>query len=135
MSFGGINHDGTFGYEIPQELHFRLFEPALLCFEVEWLPPQNLEYLSHYFFVELLVVRCSNNDVVHKPEQISWIFAFELCKNSIHELLKGGWGISQSKGHHIGFEEPKRCLEGSFPPILRFDPDVVISVPYVKFGH
>jgi hypothetical protein len=41
---------------------------ALLGLEVEQLLPQDFEYFSYYFFVELLVVGGSNDDVIHEPK-------------------------------------------------------------------
>jgi hypothetical protein len=68
MSFSGVNHDGSLGYEVPQELHFHLFEVTFLCFEVERLLPQNFEYFSYDLFMKLFVVGGSNDDVVHEPK-------------------------------------------------------------------
>jgi hypothetical protein len=68
MPFGRVDHDCSFGYEVPQKFHLHLLEATLLGFEVERLLPQNLEHFSHYLFMEFLVIRGSNDDVIHKPE-------------------------------------------------------------------
>jgi hypothetical protein len=85
--------------------------------------------------VEFLVIRSSDDNVIHEPEQVTWIFALERCKDVIHKLLESSWGIGQPERHDIGLKKPKWCLESGLPPVFRLDPDVVIPISYVESGH
>ena len=53
----------------------------------------------------------------------------------IHERLKCGGSIAESKEHDSGFEESHGSNESSFPLILFLNVDVVISPMNVEFGE
>jgi hypothetical protein len=58
---------------------------------------------------------------------------YEVVEHSFHRLAESRWGIGQAKEHYIGFVCAKWSFEGSFPPILFFDLDVIETPSQVYF--
>ena len=87
----------------------------------------------HALFMELKVIFGGYQDIVHVYDQPS--FGYLLSKDHVHHCLKGGRGISQSKEHDSGFEQPLICDKCCFIFITFFDAYVVVSPPDAYFGE
>ena len=56
-------------------------------------------------------------------------------KGVIHEALKSGGGIGETKEHHSGFKESLMDDEGRFPLMPVFDSDIIVSPSDVEPGE
>ncbi len=81
------------------------------------------------------VVIGSDENVVHVDEQFVRILHFHFSKHSVHCSLEGGGGVGQSEEHDPWFEQSHRGFEGGLPFVAFFDPDIVVSPPYVELGE
>ena len=58
-----------------------------------------------------------------------------ICEDVVHEGLKGGGSVTESKEHDSGFKESHGGDESGLPLIFLSDVNVVISPTNVKFGE
>ena len=56
-------------------------------------------------------------------------------EDMVHECLKGGRGIGETKEHDCRFKESKRVDESGFPLVFLSKADIVISPSYIKLGE
>ena len=59
----------------------------------------------------------------------------EVAKNVIHESLKGGWRIGESKRHYTPFKGAIASSECGFPCITFADSDKMVGVSEVNVGE
>ena len=78
-------------------------------------------------------VRRVDKKVVHVDHEPS--FCNHIAKGVVHEPLKGGRRIGETKEHYGWFKESFMGDEGGFPLVSILDMDIVISPVDVKFGE
>ena len=94
---------------------------------------ESLEHSSGAFMMEGDVILGVDSHIVHvdlKP--LLWK---HICENVVHEGLKGGGGITESKEHDRWFKESHGSDESSLPLIFLLDANIVIFPTNVKFGE
>ena len=70
--------------------------------------------------------------VIHVNNKPS--FCNHIAKGAVHELLKGGRGISKAKEHYSWFKESLMGDKSGFPLVSILDTDIVISPMDVELG-
>ena len=78
---------------------------------------EDFEEIYDHFNVEVqFLVQGADCDVIHVvlPFLLPMLFVPRF-QDGVHKLLKGCRGVTHSKEHNLGFEEPSLCFEGSFP--------------------
>ena len=94
---------------------------------------ESLEHSSGAFMMEGDVILGVDSHIIHvdlKP--LLWK---HIRENVVHEGLKGGGGITESKEHDRWFEESHGSDESSLPLIFLLDANIVIFPTNVKFGE
>ena len=94
---------------------------------------ESLEHTSGVLMMEGDIIFGVDSHVIHvdfKP-----LLQKHICKDVIHEGLKGGGSVTESKEHDSGFKESHGGDESSFPLIFHSDANVVISPTNVEFGE
>ena len=81
----------------------------------------------------IFVIVRVDEEVVHVNDEPS--FCDHIPERIGHESLKSGGGVGHAKEHDSGFIESPVGNEGGLPLVAIFDPDIVISPPYVKLGE
>ena len=71
-----------------------------------------------------------HKDVIEVNDEVTLVD--KVLKDGIHEGLKGGRGVAETKSHDEGFEEAFLALKGGFPFIALFDTNVVVTPADVK---
>ena len=94
---------------------------------------KSLEHTSGALMMEGDVIFGMDSHVIHvdfKP--LLWE---HICEDVVHEGLKGGGSVTESKEHNSGFKESHGGDESGFPLIFFLDANVVIFPTDVKFGE
>ena len=94
---------------------------------------ESLEHTSGALMMEGDVIFGVDSHVIHvdfKP--LLWK---HICEDVVHEGLKGGGGITESKEHDSWFKESHGGDESGLPLIFLSDANVVISPMNVEFGE
>ena len=78
-------------------------------------------------------VRGIDKKVVHVDNKP--FFYNHIMKGVVHELLKGGGGIGETKEHHGQFKKSFMGDESGLPLMSIFDMNIVIPPADVKFGE
>ena len=78
-------------------------------------------------------VRGEDQEVVHVDNEPS--FRDHISEGVVHESLKGGRGVSETKEHDGGFKEAFVGDKCSFPLVSVFDVDVIVAPLDIKFGE
>jgi hypothetical protein len=94
---------------------------------------QLVEYAIDARLVEVNVVMCCNEHVIHVDHQPSQKDFFG--KDCIHHHLESCWGVGQPKKHYRWFEKALVHHEGHFPFISCFDTDVVVPPSNIELGE
>ena len=95
--------------------------------------PESLEHTSGVLMMEGDVIFGVDSHVVHVDLQpLLWK---HICEDVVHEGLKGGGSITESKEHDSGFKESHGGDESGLPLIFLLDANVVISPTNVEFGE
>ncbi|KRX54392.1 hypothetical protein T02_9452 [Trichinella nativa] len=69
------------------------------------------------------------DDIVQVHQAVG---AHQASQSYLHEPLKGGRCVAQSKGHHFELVQPKGGGEGRFLPILWFDLNLPVAACQVQ---
>ena len=89
------------------------------------------EHFMDMVMMEIGIVRVDEDVIqVNKDANIE-----EVTKNVIHELLKGGWRISESKRHNTPFNGAIVGPECDFPFVTFADSDKMIGMSEVNVGE
>ena len=94
---------------------------------------ESLEHMSGALMMEGDVVFGVDFHVIHvdfKP-----FLREHICEDVVHEGLKGGGSVTESKEHDSGFEESHGGDESGLPLIFLSDANVVIPPMNVEFGE
>ena len=128
MLFRSFNPD-------PQVIDIPLMEQTFRQLQVKVFPGQHVQYVVDYSFVQLFIVPCGYEHIVHVDEDAPRISCLEGGEDSIHAPLEHGGSVGHAKEHALGFIMPIRSLECQFPTIFGFHPNVVVSVTNVEGGE
>ena len=94
---------------------------------------ESLEHTLGALMMEGDVIFGVDSHVIHvdfKP-----LLRKHICEDVVHEGLKGGGSITESKEHDSGFKESHGGDESGLPLIFLSDANVVISPTNVEFGE
>ena len=94
---------------------------------------EALEYMLSMFVMEGYIILGVDSHVIHvdfKP-----FFCEHICEDVVHECLKSGGGITESKEHDNGFKESHGSDECGLPLVFFSDMNVVVSPTDVEFGE
>ena len=94
---------------------------------------ESLEPTSGALMMEGDIIFGVDSHVIHvdfKP-----LLRKHICKDVVHEGLKGGGSITESKEHDSGFKESHGGDESGLSLIFLSDANVVISPMNVEFGE
>ena len=78
-------------------------------------------------------IRWEDEKIVHIDDYPS--FHNHISKQVVHEALKGGRRVGEVKEHDSCFKEALVGDKGSFPFVLIFDMDIIVSPLHIKFGE
>jgi hypothetical protein len=112
-----------------------LRELAFLWFQEEGLLSHDFKVFVCDLIVELGIIGRGDDKIIHVPMYVSWVLSFQRGKNAVHHALEGGGGIVETKRHDFGFEEPFLCFDGRNPLAVQVDPNVVVPITDIEFGH
>ena len=84
------------------------------------------------FVIEVISRMSADGQVVHVDDKPTLLDV--VSKVEVHKSLERRRRATKSKKHHCGFEQSKRCDEGSLPFITFLDSNVIISSSYVELG-
>ena len=74
-----------------------------------------------------------DKEIIHIDDKPS--FGNHVAEGVVHESLKGGGGVGESKEHHGRFEKSFVGDKGGFPLVTIFDSYVVVPPPNIEFGE
>ena len=78
-------------------------------------------------------IRREDEEIVHVDNKPS--FSDHVSEGIIHESLKGGGGVGESKEHDCRFKEAFVGDEHCFPLVAVLDPNIVVSPTNIEFGE
>ena len=78
-------------------------------------------------------VRGVDEEIIHVNDKPS--FGDHVAEGVIHETLKGGGGIGESKEHHRGFEKSLVGNEGRLPLVTILYSYVIVSPADIEFSE
>jgi hypothetical protein len=88
---------------------------------------EKVKDLMYNMSVQLNIVSCSNQYIIHIGENVTRILSFNGGENPVHKALKCRRGVSKSEEHDLRFEDSIGGFENSLPLILVVYLNVVIS--------
>jgi len=74
-----------------------------------------------------------HHEVVHIDDEPS--FREVICKDMVHEHLKGRWRIALAKEHHRRFIKPIKSSESDLPLVSLLDLNIVVPPLDIRFGE
>ena len=119
----------------PQVVDISLVEQTFGQFQVEVLPGQHVQYVMDYSLVQLFIVPCGYEHIVHVDENAPGVPGLEGGEDSIHAPLEHGGSVGHTKEHALGFIMTIGSLECQFPAIFGFHLNVVVAVTDVEGGE
>ena len=125
VDFDGVHGDVIFTDNDAEVFDFRDFKLALLRFEVEIIFGQDAKYVIDNPSVEVYVIWCMDEDVIHVNGDVAFVDQF--AKDEVHHGLERGRGIRETEKHDHGLEKAAVRFKGGFPLVAVSNTYVVVS--------